>query len=293
MSDGRMGVYMSSTKTKEEQDLYNSRKRGVDRYWAREKTLVQMGMGTRDWTPEQQRELLETGSVSGFQGHHMLSAAAHPEQADNPDNIQPLTTEEHLAAHGNDYKNPTNGRYDPATGTTKEFSDGKIEAPDVIMLSDPVMTKDEAAETSASGEMADYGEKVDAIAASYKSNLRRGMGSRTDPEKLALLDRQIDEKAAAAKANYSSYLASKYNSEEYNNLANYSADRQFMFGDTLQTSETGQNHGQEGNTGNAGAGSNTSGNENEGSGNDGSGNNGGGSSGGGNNGSSNDDGMEM
>lgn len=232
---------MASTRTEEEQALANSRKQGVDRYWAREKMLVQMGMGTRDWTPEQQRELLEHGSISGIEGHHMLNAAAHPEHADNPDNIQPLTEKEHLDAHGGDYKNATNGRYDPATGTTKEFTDGVIEAPEVIMLSDPIMAKDDAAELSASGEMADYSEKVDAIAASYKSNIRKGKGSQTDPGKLSELDRQIDEKAAAAKANYSSYLAEKYNLEEYNNTSNVNADRQFMFGEGTQAGENGGN----------------------------------------------------
>ncbi len=279
---------MGSTRTDEERALFNSRKQGVDRYWAREKTLVRMGMGTRDWTPEQQRELLEKGSISGIEGHHMLSAAAHPEHADNPDNIQPLTEKEHLDAHSGDYHNATNGRYDPETGTTKEFTDGKIEAPEVIMLSDPVMAKEDTSEISASGEMADYSEKVDAIAASYKSNIRKGKGSQTDPEKLAALDRQIDEKAAAAKGNYSSYLAEKYGLEEYNNTGNYNADRQFMFGETSQAGETGSNDSKGGGTVNDssnGSGKNSGSNSsNEG------GNNGGGN--GGNTGGS-DDGMEM
>lgn len=282
---------MASTRTEEEWALINSRKQGVDRYWAREKKLVQMGMGTRDWTPEQQRELLEHGSISGIEGHHMLNAAAHPEHADNPDNIQPLTEKEHLDAHGGDYKNATNGRYDPATGTTKEFTDGVIEAPDVIMLSDPVIAKDDAAELSASGEVAGYSEKVDAIAANYKSNLRKGKGSHTDPGKLAELDRQIDEKAAAAKANYSSYLAEKYGFEEYNNTSNLSADRQFMFGEGTQAGENGGNAAQE--PGGAGSGGKTdgTGNGKNGESNDsGSSSNGGG--GDGNTGGS-DDGMEM
>ncbi len=257
----------------------------MNRYWAREKELVRMGMGTRDWTPEQQRELLDKGSISGIDRHHMMSVTAHPKQADNPDNIQPLTEPEHLKAHSEDYRNPTNGKYDPATGTTKEFTDGKIEAPEIIMLSDPIMLEEDVSSISASGEMADYSEKVDAIVTEYKSNLRKGKGSQTDPEKLAELDRQMDEKAAAAKGNYSSYLAEKYGLEEYNNTGNYNADRQFMFGETSQAGETGSNDSKGGGTVNN--------NSDESSNNSGGNSSNEGGNNGGNNGGSNDDGMEM
>ena len=73
---------MSRTSLKE-------RNKAVRKAWEREQQLVQEGNGTRDWTPEQQKEILELGKAyyhsddpndindgKAFEGHHMKSAEA-------------------------------------------------------------------------------------------------------------------------------------------------------------------------------------------------------------------------
>ena len=103
------------------------RERAVEEAWTQERKLVLQGKGTRDWSVSQQEELIRTGHVSGFDGSHMLDASSNPSVANNPDNIQFLTYEEHIyGAHGSNTKNPTTGRFDPATGKTEEINKGQI-----------------------------------------------------------------------------------------------------------------------------------------------------------------------
>lgn len=103
--------------------------------WEREKALILQGKGTRDWNERQQREILERGSVRGFEGHHMISVQISDELAGDPDNIQFLTWREHLQAHGGNYFNPTNGYYDPATGKMHSFRKGVPHQPAPAALS--------------------------------------------------------------------------------------------------------------------------------------------------------------
>lgn len=82
----------------------------------------------REWTEVEKQELLTTGKVKGYEGQHMKSAEAYPDQAGDPNNIQFLKgrnmdVNEHLDAHGGNYNNPTNGYYDPQTGKFIEFDD--------------------------------------------------------------------------------------------------------------------------------------------------------------------------
>ena len=103
-----------------ENQLRYRRSKGVALAWKRERELVMQGRGTRQWTLEEQRELIQTGRVKGYQGHHMMSVAKHPELADDPNNIQLLDARkgnnEHLKAHGGDYRNESAGRYNVKTG---------------------------------------------------------------------------------------------------------------------------------------------------------------------------------
>lgn len=130
--------------------------------WLKEQELVSEGKGTRDWTPDQQKEILELGKAyyhsddpddindgKAFEGHHMKSAEAFPEYQGDPENIQFLSRPEHQAAHGGDYRNPTNGYFDPVTKTTRDFGQNKYEPCEIIELSEPVVSTNNPTEPSA------------------------------------------------------------------------------------------------------------------------------------------------
>ena len=68
-----------------------------------------MTPGTRKWSLTQKQELLKTGKVKGFEGHHINSVKGHPEHAGNPNNIEFVTRKEHLKRHGGNFRNPTRG----------------------------------------------------------------------------------------------------------------------------------------------------------------------------------------
>ena len=57
--------------------------RAVKEAWERERLLVLEGKGTRNWTEEQQRSIIDLGKAYGddgkaFEGHHMKSAEKYP-----------------------------------------------------------------------------------------------------------------------------------------------------------------------------------------------------------------------
>lgn len=112
--------------------------------WRREKGLIQEGKCTRDWSEEEQNDILTTGKAHdsegrAYIGQHMRSAEKHPEDQGNPDNIQFLTFEEHLEAHDGCFRNPTNWYYDPVTRKKTDFGDGPVIPCKVIKLSHPVV----------------------------------------------------------------------------------------------------------------------------------------------------------
>lgn len=119
--------------------------KAIRKAWENEQQLVAQGKGTRDWTEEQQRDILDENkgkaydeNGKAFEGHHMQSAEAHPEYQGDPGNIQFLTRQEHKDAHGGDFRNPTNGYYDPITHETTDFGDGKYVPCKEIELTNPV-----------------------------------------------------------------------------------------------------------------------------------------------------------
>ena len=118
---------------------------GVSRAWNRERELVQRGRGTRRWSVKEQKELLKTCRVKGYQGHHMKSVAKHPEYADNPKNIQFLNSRkgnnEHLKAHRGNYRNESNGRYNVQTGQIRPMKDGAPRAMNSYELKDKAIEK--------------------------------------------------------------------------------------------------------------------------------------------------------
>lgn len=112
--------------------------------WNAEQQLVQEGKGTRDWTHEQQKDILEKGKTydengKAFEGHHMLNVDKFPEHQGNPQNIEFLSRPEHLQAHDGNYQNPTLGCYDYITGETRLFENGNLEPCIVIELSNPII----------------------------------------------------------------------------------------------------------------------------------------------------------
>jgi hypothetical protein len=113
-----------------------------------ERELVTLGKGTRQWSLEQQKDILagyRPRDVNGvaFEGHHMISVSEHPEYAGRADNIQWLNSDEHInGAHKGSTKNPTNGYYDPTTGEMTLF-EGEPVAPPVINLDEPLVLTQE------------------------------------------------------------------------------------------------------------------------------------------------------
>lgn len=107
--------------------------------WDKEKELVKNGKGTRDWTPEQQKDILTKGKAYdengfAFQGQHMRSVEKYPEYQGNPANIQFLTRDEHFEAHDGNWQNPTNWYYDPVTKEKMHFGEGPIIPCKIIQL---------------------------------------------------------------------------------------------------------------------------------------------------------------
>ena len=71
----------------------------------------------------------------------MKSVEEYPEYQGDPNNIQFLTRAEHLAAHDGYFVNPTNGRYDPATGKTTQL-DENISPIEPMVLQNPINPED-------------------------------------------------------------------------------------------------------------------------------------------------------
>ena len=112
--------------------------------WNREQELVQEGKGTREWTPQQQQDILEKGKAyddngKAFEGQHMKSAEAYPEFQGEPGNIQFLTRAEHLEAHDGNWQNPTNWYFNPVTKEKFDFGDGPFIPCEIIKLNEPVV----------------------------------------------------------------------------------------------------------------------------------------------------------
>lgn len=126
--------------------------------WERERDLVLQGKGTRNWTEQQQRDIIEKGKAyddngRAFDGQHMKSVAEYPEYQGDPGNIQFLTKDEHLAAHKGSWQNSTNWYYNLETGEYVDFGENKYSPCPVIKLSNPISV-------SNSGECESNGQNV-------------------------------------------------------------------------------------------------------------------------------------
>ena len=96
--------------TKASKSLATLRRQAVRDAWKAEQQLVKKtGSGTRNWTKAEKAELLKTGKVKGYEGHHINNVKDHPEFAGNPNNIEFVKRPEHLDAHGGNFRNETHG----------------------------------------------------------------------------------------------------------------------------------------------------------------------------------------
>ena len=112
------------TSNEDKKRLSYERQNAVRKAWKEERARVVNGQGTRKWSKEEQQQLMERGSVKGYEGHHMKSVSLYPQYAVDSHNIQFLSEEEHLqGAHGGNYHHLTNGYYDPETQSMNEFGD--------------------------------------------------------------------------------------------------------------------------------------------------------------------------
>ena len=120
--------------------------------WENEKKLVLEGKGSRDWTREQQQNIIDYGVAyddnnKALEGHHKFCVATYPEYQGDADNIQFLTRAEHKAAHNGNFQNSTKGYYDYKTKKTIVYND-KYEPNPIINLSDPIAISKNNSENS-------------------------------------------------------------------------------------------------------------------------------------------------
>lgn len=170
-------------KSEEEKEIKNAKKRAIKAAWKEEKEAVLQGKGSRDWTPEQQKQIVEKGKLHSFAGHHMRSVSSgktHEEKiaiAEDKNDIQFLDTSpsnnEHFAAHNKNTRNRTNGYYDVKTGRTKSFGEKAPDPPRRTELSHPVYNQENKKE-----QYDEYGVKIDSgekmQEQTNKQEMRRG-----------------------------------------------------------------------------------------------------------------------
>ena len=136
---------LSNLSPEEKKQVEKDRKKAINEALKKEKELVEQGKGTRDWTPEQQKDILngnrprdENGVA--YEGHHMKSVSEFPEHAGNPSNIQWLSYDEHInGAHQGNSHNTTNGYYSPNTNEMQSYEGMSPIAPEPIELSNPIV----------------------------------------------------------------------------------------------------------------------------------------------------------
>lgn len=88
------------------------RRAAVNQAWKQERDMVaRTGRGTRQWTRAEKQELLRTGKVKGYEGHHINNVDKHPHLAGDADNIEFVRGRaEHLQRHDGNWRNPTKGK---------------------------------------------------------------------------------------------------------------------------------------------------------------------------------------
>lgn len=167
--------------------------------WIKEQELVKEGKGTRNWTSQQQQDILEIGKAyddngKAFEGQHMKSAEMYPEYQGSPGNIQFLTRAEHLEAHGGSWQNPTNWYFNPVTKEKIDFGDGPFIPCEIIQLSAPIISlTDNSTIKEIFIEKKEDSSKADVLKQSI--GLRRKTYSKSEQAKTHTVQIEIPEKA--------------------------------------------------------------------------------------------------
>ena len=167
--------------------------------WIKEQELVKEGKGTRNWTSQQQQDILEIGKAyddngKAFEGQHMKSAEMYPEYQGSPGNIQFLTRAEHLEAHGGSWQNPTNWYFNPVTKEKIDFGDGPFIPCEIIQLSAPIISlTDNSTIKEIFIEKKEDSSKADVLKQSI--GLRRKTYSKSEKAKTHTVQIEIPEKA--------------------------------------------------------------------------------------------------
>jgi hypothetical protein len=91
--------------------------------WELEAELVKKGKGSRQWTLDEQEELLSYGTIVDYEPHHLASSFLRPQYAGNVQNVQLLTSSEHLKAHKGNWMHSSNGYFNPETSKIEPFGD--------------------------------------------------------------------------------------------------------------------------------------------------------------------------
>lgn len=137
--------------TNQNPSLSSARQKAVREAWAQERQYVLEGKGTRDWTPQQQNDIINGKTPKDeqgrpYEGHHMVSVSNSNELAGSKENIQFLSHDEHIqGAHQGKTRNKTEGRYDPDSGKTYKFTEKEPITPAPKELTNPVIDREKAA----------------------------------------------------------------------------------------------------------------------------------------------------
>ena len=92
--------------------IASMRSKAVKDAWANEKEAVLNGTSKYNWTEAQQYELIQTGKIHGYEGHHIITVhelenTVNENLIADPDNIVFLTKQMHLKIHRNNFQNST------------------------------------------------------------------------------------------------------------------------------------------------------------------------------------------
>lgn len=179
------------------------RNKAVREAWNKELELVQEGKGTREWTPEQQKDILEKGRAydengKAFEGQHMKSAEMYPEYQGEPGNIQFLTRAEHLEAHDGNWQNPTNWYFNPVTKEKFDFGGGPFIPCEIIQLPEPIfsLTDDSTIQEIVIEEKENFSKAEDALKQSAETS--RKTYSKPEPPKTHKVQIETPKKANKA-----------------------------------------------------------------------------------------------